>query len=303
MVRPEIRIAVAQGSWEDVRVSGQMLSSGPWKIVLVIHPERRASRELGAKVRTFFESHGHEVIEDSSTGGPDLSHFDHTLDLAIALGGDGTMLRTAHAAVAEQIPVLGVNLGALGYLTEVEPSALEPAFERLIAGDYTIDERMTLDVSVTAEDGAHELVALNDAAVAKTRPAHTIRVRLGIGGDPFLSYAADGFLASSPGGSTAYNLSLRGPIISPKVSAIVLTPIAPHMLFDRSMVVAPSEEIDLELLPDRPAVLIVDGRSSIALQPGDTIRIHGGKRPARFITFDTTDFYGVLRAKFGLTDR
>jgi len=280
-----------------------MMSSGPWKIALVIHPERRASRELAGKVRSFFESRGHEVIEDASPDGPDMSRFDHTLDLAIALGGDGTMLRTAHASVAEQIPVLGVNLGALGYLTEVEPSALELAFERLLGGDYTIDQRMTLDVSVTAEDGAHELVALNDAAIAKTRPAHTIRLRLGIGGDPFLSYVADGFLVASPGGSTAYNLSLRGPIVSPKVSAIVLTPIAPHMLFDRSMVVAPEEEIDLELLPDRPAVLIVDGRSTIALRPGDTIRVRGGKRPARFITFDTTDFYGVLRAKFGLTDR
>lgn len=281
----------------------KLLPSGPWRIAVVQHPARPAARELAGKVREFFEARGHAVIEDASPDGPDLSLFDRTLDLAIALGGDGTMLRTAHAAVAESIPVLGINLGALGYLTEVEPTALEHAFERLLAGDYTIDERMTLDVSVTAEDGTHELVALNDAAIAKTRPAHTIRLRLGIDGQSFLSYVADGFLISSPGGSTAYNLSLRGPIVSPKVSAIVLTPIAPHMLFDRSMVVAPEEEIDLELLADRPAVLIVDGRSSIALQPGDTIRVRGGKQPARFITFDTTDFYGVLRAKFGLTDR
>lgn len=275
----------------------------PWKVALVIHPERPAATELARTVREFFESRGHQVFEDASPNGPDLSLFDRTLDIAIALGGDGTMLRTAHAAVAESIPVLGINLGALGYLTEVEPAALELAFTRLLAGDYTIDERMTLDVSVTADGAVHELVALNDAALAKTTPAHTIRLRLSIAGDAFLSYVADGFLIASPAGSTAYNLSLRGPILSPHLSAIVLTPIAPHMLFDRSLVLAPEEEIELELLPDRPAVLIVDGRSTIPLLPGDTIRVRGGKRPARFITFDSSDFYGVLRAKFGLADR
>lgn len=279
------------------------MPSGPWKIALVSHPDRRAAAELSHQVREFFESRGHEVLEDSSSNGPDLSLFDHTLDIAIALGGDGTMLRTAHAAVAESIPVLGINLGSLGYLTEVEPAALEIAFSRLLAGDYTIDERMTLDVGVTADGAAHELVALNDAVIAKTTTAHTIRLRLSIAGDPFLSYVADGFLVSSPAGSTAYNLSLRGPILSPHISAMVLTPIAPHMLFDRSLVLAPEEEIELELLADRPAVLVVDGRSTIPLLPGDTVRVRGGKRPARFITFDTSDFYGVLRAKFGLTDR
>ncbi len=119
----------------------------------------------------------------------------------------------------------------------------------------------------------------------------------------FLSYVADGFLVTTPAGSTAYNLSLRGPIVSPKISAIVLTPIAAHMLFDRSLVVAPDEEVGIELLADRPAVLVVDGRSSIALEPGDSISVRGGQRPARFVTFETGDFYGVLRAKFGLSDR
>src|SRR5664280_1771970 len=161
------------------------MRSGPWKVAIVLHPERPAAAELSRQVREFFETRGHEVFVDSSPNGPDLSLFDHSLDIAIALGGDGTMLRTAHAAVAESIPVLGINLGARGYLTEVEPTALEVAFTRLLAGDYTIDERMTLDVGVTADGAVHELVALNDAAIAKTTPAHTIRLRLGIGGAPF----------------------------------------------------------------------------------------------------------------------
>jgi NAD+ kinase len=274
-----------------------------WRIALVMHPERPLAREVASQVRLFLENLGHEVIEDASIDGPDPDHFDESLDLAIALGGDGTMLRTAHAAVAASIPVLGVNLGALGYLTEVEPSAVETALERVLAGDYSIDERMTLDVSVEAAGVHYDLVSLNDAGILKTTPPHTIRLALSIDGSPFLSYVADGFLVSSPAGSTAYNLSLRGPILSPKMKAIVLTPIAPHMLFDRSLVLAPDEEVGLELLADRPAALVVDGRTTISLQPGDTVKIRAGKRPARFITLETADFYGILREKFGLADR
>jgi NAD+ kinase len=268
-----------------------------------MHPERTLAREVAQQVRDFLESRGHEVVEDASLDGPNPEVFDESLDLAVALGGDGTMLRTAHAAVAASIPVLGVNLGTLGYLTEVEPTGVVPALERILAGDYMIDERMTLDVSVEASGVHHDLVSLNDAGLLKTTPPHTIRLHLSIGGSSFLSYVADGFLVASPAGSTAYNLSLRGPILSPKMEAIVLTPIAPHMLFDRSLVLSPDEEVGLELLPDRPAALVVDGRATIALLPGDTVRVRAGKRPARFITFATPDFYGILRAKFGLTDR
>jgi NAD+ kinase len=268
-----------------------------------MHPERALAREVATQVRTFLERLGHEVLEDASIDGPDPDLFNESLDLAIALGGDGTMLRTAHACVPASIPVLGVNLGALGYLTEVEPTAVEGALQRVLAGDYSIDERMTLDVSVEASGIHYDLVSLNDAGVLKTAPPHTIRLALSIDGSPFLSYVADGFLVSSPAGSTAYNLSLRGPILSPKIQAIVLTPIAPHMLFDRSLVLSPDEEVGLELLADRPAVLVVDGRDTISLQPGDTVKVRAGKRPARFITLETADFYGILRAKFGLADR
>jgi NAD+ kinase len=296
-------IADGPGCWQDGDVTTDPTAKTRWRIALVMHPERTLARDVAQQVRRFLESRGHEVVEDASLDGPNPEVFDESLDLAVALGGDGTMLRTAHAAVAASIPVLGVNLGTLGYLTEVEPTAVIPALERILSGDYMIDERMTLDVSVEAGGVHHDLVALNDAGILKTTPPHTIRLHLSVGSSSFLSYVADGFLVSSPAGSTAYNLSLRGPILSPKMEAIVLTPIAPHMLFDRSLVLSPDEEVGLELLADRPAALVVDGRATIALVPGDIVKVRAGKRPARFITFETPDFYGILRAKFGLTDR
>ena len=265
-----------------------------------MHPTRPAARELADRAREFWESRGHVVVETTSDPGAlDLG----SLDLAVALGGDGTMLRTVHFAVAGSVPVLGVNLGALGYLTEVEPDALDQAFERLVSGDYELEERMTLDVTVAGEGGTRTVVALNEAVVEKTAPGHTIRLQLHIGAKAFLSYVADGFIATTPSGSTAYNLSVRGPIVSPRLRAIILTPVAPHMLFDRSLVLEPEEDVVLELLEDRPADLVVDGLVVGRLQPGDTISVREGAHPARLVTFERADFYGVLRAKFNLADR
>lgn len=282
---------------------GEPLSEKSRRIVLVAHPGRQVAKELAAEIRLFFEAHGHFVIEDAEPDGPDASRFSNDIDLAISLGGDGTMLRTAHAAVTAGVPVLGINLGNLGYLTEVEPEAVGRALERLLGGEYSIDERMTLDVAVSVGGVITSLLALNDVVIEKTTPAHTIRLRLDIASSPFLTYAADGFLVTTPAGSTAYNLSLRGPIVSPALGAIVLTPIAPHMLFDRSLVLHPTESVTLELLADRPAVLVVDGRTSIDLLPGDSVTVRGGSRTSRFVTFEPGDFYGILRAKFGLADR
>ncbi len=270
------------------------------QIALVVHPTRPAAHELALRAREFWESCGHDVVEIF----PDLVEADlQGVDLAVALGGDGTMLRAVHFAVGESVPVLGVNLGALGYLTEVEPDALGQAFERLLRGDYELEDRMTLDVTVAGSDATRVVVALNEAVVEKTAPGHTIRVQLHIGGKAFLSYVTDGFLVSTPSGSTAYNLSVRGPVVSPRLRAIILTPVAPHMLFDRSLVLEPEEEVLIELLEDRPADLVVDGLVIGTLQPGDTISVREGAHPARLVTFERGDFYGVLRAKFNLADR
>ena len=145
------------------------------------------------------------------------------------------------AALPPGIPVLGVNIGRLGYLTQVEPADLENALAAFLDGTHQVEERMTLEVTVTGPDGRPlaRRMALNEATVEKTVPGHTVRIATLIDDRPFVTYAADGLLVSTPTGSTAYNLSARGPVLSPRLRAIVVTPVSPHMLFDRPLVLDP----------------------------------------------------------------
>ncbi len=190
----------------------------------------------------------------------------------------------------------------MGYLTAVEPAGIEDAFERVLAGDYLVEERMALEVEL-AGTAQGRFMALNDAIVEKTEPGHTIRVAVEIAGRPFLTYVADGLLVSTPTGSTAYNLSARGPIVSPHLRAMVLTPVSAHMLFDRSLVLEPEESVRLTVLEGRTAAVVIDGRRIIALSLGDSVLCRAAAEPARLVSFGVRDFHAALRARFGLTDR
>ena len=134
-------------------------------------------------------------------------------------------------------------------------------------------------------------------------PGHSIRLAASIADRPFITYAADGILVATPTGSTAYNLSARGPIVSPHLRALIVTPVSPHMLFDRPLILEPSETFRLELLSGGPAVLVVDGSCVEHLEPGDAVECRAGPHPARLVTFGRRDFHSILKAKFNLTDR
>jgi len=271
-------------------------------VILVVHPERSAAWELARTATQWWEGHGREVIEIRGAD-PDESLADrHDLELAVSLGGDGTMLRTVELALMARVPVLGVNLGRMGYLTAVEPSGIEKAFERVLTGDYVVEERMALEVEL-AGSVSGRFMALNEAIVEKTEPGHTIRVAVEIAGRPFLTYVADGLLVSTPTGSTAYNLSARGPVVSPLLRAMVLTPVSPHMLFDRSLVLEPDEWLRLTVLEGRTAAVVIDGLRIIRLELGDSVLCRAAPEPARLVRFGSRDFHAALRARFGLTDR
>src|SRR5208282_2112117 len=153
----------------------------------------------------------------------------------------------------------------MGYLTAVEPAGIEQAFAKMLVGDYLVEERMALEVQLHGSRPGR-YTALNDAIVERTAPGHTIHVAVEIAGRPFLTYVADGILVSTPTGSTAHNLSARGPVVSPLLQAMVLTPVAPHMLFDRSLVLEPAEEVRLTLVDDRAAAAVIDGSRVVQLQ-------------------------------------
>ena len=183
-------------------------------VLLVVHPQQSAAWRLATTATKWWQQHGRDVIEVRNGEPPTSLTGRDDLELAVSLGGDGTMLRTVELVRPARVPVLGVNLGRMGYLTAVEPAGIEEAFEKVLAGDYLVEERMVLDVQLAGRVEGR-FMALNDVIVEKTGPRHTIRVAVEISGRPFLSYVADGLLVSTPTGSTAYNLSARGPIVSP----------------------------------------------------------------------------------------
>jgi len=279
------------------------------RIGMVVHRDRGDAQVLAKRAIAWLAERGHEVrvpADDAAVAGldewacPDDRLCD-SLELAVSLGGDGTMLRTVDLVSAAGVPVLGVNVGNLGYLTECEPSQLEDALERFFRGDFRIEERMTLDVRT---DGKYPpAVALNEAWIEKTLPGHTVHVRLTIAGEAFTTYAADGLIVSTPTGSTAYNLSVRGPVVSPTLRAMIVKPVSPHQLFDFPLVLGESEEVRIEVLEGRTATLLVDGRNIGDLEPGDVMVCRGGPDSARLVRFGDRNFHQILKAKFGLADR
>ncbi len=271
-------------------------------ILLVVHPDRAAAWELAQTATQWWQRHGRDVIEVRGAQPDDLLSGRDDLELAVSLGGDGTMLRTVELVLPAGVPVLGVNLGRMGYLTAVEPAGIEDAFEKVLSGDFLVEERMALEVDLVGS-AQGRFMALNEVIVEKTEPGHTIRVAVEIAGRAFLTYVADGLLVSTPTGSTAYNLSARGPIVSPRLRAMVLTPVSPHMLFDRSLVLEPEEWLRLTVLEGRSGAAVIDGARIVPLNLGDAVVCRAAPDPARLVSFGTRDFHAALRARFGLADR
>lgn len=278
------------------------------KVLVVMHQHRHEAVALVNDVIGRLEGDGHDVslpVEDAelverpdqATATPEAQPW----DLAISIGGDGTMLRTVDLVAPNDVPILGVNVGQLGYLVEIEPPELQDAVERFFAGEYTIEERMRVEVAVEGRPG--RLAALNEAVLEKTSSGHTVRLAVSVDGEYFASYTADGLIVATPTGSTAYALSARAPIVAPSHKALVLTPVAPHMLFDRSLVLGPGSEVRLEVCSWRPAELFLDGRSEGILLEGEAITCTGSVHPARLVTFRPRNFLGILKHKFGLNDR
>ena len=225
-------------------------------------------------------------------------------DVVVSLGGDGTMLRSVRELDGAAVPLLGVNLGSLGYLTEVEPGDIDMALQRVFSGsaegEWELDDRMMLDVFV---NGRFVGRALNEAVIEKSHSGHTVRLLARIDGAPFTHYSADGLIVATPTGSTAYSLSARGPIVSPRHRAVLLTPVSPHMLFDRSLVLDPSELVEIEVSGHRPAELAIDGHPVGTLDDGDVVSCTPSTATASFVRFGAYQYHQILKAKFGLTDR
>jgi NAD+ kinase len=277
-------------------------------VALFLHQQRDEAAELAAEAIDWLSSRDHTVrlppVDAELSGHAELGMPEDVIaegvDFAVSLGGDGTMLRTVAVMGCAGVPVLGVNVGQLGYLTEVEPAELFAALGKVLAGEHVVEERMLLDVFV--EGGPHTL-ALNEMVIEKTPTGHTVRLSVAIDDEFFTTYAADGLIVATPTGSTAYSFSARGPIGDPAHRAMVITPVSPHMLFDRSMVLAPEASIRLEVTGFRQATVSADGRRLGVLDEGQGVVCTAASEPARLIRFGGSNFHRILKQKFGLNDR
>jgi NAD+ kinase len=218
------------------------------------------------------------------------------------------MLRAVRALAGAPVPIIGVNLGLLGYLATVEQEAVLDALNTwksgTIGSHFDYDDRMLVEVALWSH-GARlaNLLALNEVVIEKKDAGHTVRLGVDIDKAPFTTYAADGLIIATPTGSTAYSMSARGPILSPRLRALLVTPVSPHMLFDRSMVLDPSETIRVEVLGHRSVSVAIDGALAHTLSPGDVVEIKAAQEVARFVRFEERRFHQVLKTKFGLSDR
>jgi NAD+ kinase len=273
----------------------------------VVHSHREPALLLAKETAEWLGEKGHRAEIQATGLEPGGSPRPAGWDLAVSLGGDGTMLRTVDLVCGGRVPVLGVNLGNLGYLTVVEPDGLRAALERFLAGDFQVEARMTLDVTFLGTDGgpppAAARVALNDVVLQRTSVGHTMHSEVAVNAVPFLTFASDSLILATPTGSTAYNLSARGPIVSPRARVHILTPVAPHMLFDRSLVLDADEDVTITVTGEQPADVMVDGWRSATLGPGQAVQCRQGGHDALLVTFGERDFHRILKSKFDLKDR
>jgi NAD+ kinase len=220
-------------------------------------------------------------------------------DCLIVLGGDGTLLYSARLAAPFGVPIFGVNLGRLGFLTEVEIPNLGDALECLLAGKYTVEERMMLEAKVIRGDRVYEPVTgLNDAVITKGAFARLIILDTVVDGQHFSTYHADGVIISTPTGSTAYSLSAGGPLVVPSLELMVITPICPHALWARPLVIASESEVRVTLLSRQGEVMLtMDGQHGMRLQYGDVVQVKKAVHSARFIKLNNRTFFDILREK------
>lgn len=264
-------------------------------VLLVVHGTRTDAVALGNATATRLEDAGIAAAMITLEGRPvdaDLDEVVDTPSLVVSLGGDGTFLRASRLARAASCPVLGVNFGRLGYLLEVAPEEFDVVLDGAIAGAAIVEDRLGLLI----EAPGLSAFALNELALEKTVPGHMVRVETSVNGEHLLTYSADGVIVATPTGSTAYNLSAGGPVVSPGLDVLLLTPVAPHFTIDRSIVLGPSEVVTMTVLPDRPAVLVADGALLGQLDPGTTVTISRDPVPVKVVVGSRHGVGGRLRA-------
>jgi NAD+ kinase len=282
--------------------------SPPRRLSLVLHPRR----DVGEAVRSVCRWAAAAGVALACADDPrlpdgverrDEPRLADGADLVLALGGDGTMLGAMRLAAPLGIPVLGANLGRLGYLTEVDGEHLGEALDALAAGAFAIEPRFALLVAWQQDGTAHDRVAYNDVVLSRVPGHGQAALGLSVDGQLLVRYASDGVIAATPSGSTAYSFAAGGPLVSPQTRAMIVTPDAPHGLFNRAVVLGDDESLGVEVLPSSaPVALEVDGRLLAEVLPGWRMEVSPHERPALVVRLGSAGFAERARRKLGITD-
>lgn len=292
----------------------------PRRVLLLTHTGREDAREVARGFCKALTEHGIVVrllAKEAEDLGIDPATYDpeieivaeapqaaHDCEIAVVIGGDGTILRAAEITHGQSTPLLGVNLGHVGFLAEAEYDDIDSTIQAIIARNYTAEQRLTLDVTVYRDK---ELVAstfaLNEASVEKAARERMLEVVVEVDGRPLSRWGCDGVVCATPTGSTAYNFSAGGPVVWPGVEALLMVPLSAHALFARPMVVAPTSVMAIEVLArnEGSGVLWCDGRRTVDLPPGARIEIRRGVSPVHLVRLHEAPFTDRLVAKFGLS--
>ncbi len=260
------------------------------RIAVVIHEEKAHAADAAKVLTAACAKRGVETITVIGDSLPS------DVEAVIGVGGDGTVLRAARLAFDTGIPIAGINVGRVGYLAEFAVDEIDAFAEALSNERLRVFSVMT----VAVEGPGFAATGINDVVIEKVVSERIIEIGVAINGRRFAEYRTDGMIIATPVGSTAYSLSAGGPVIDPEVEALVLTPIAPHSLLSRSIVVSPDAEIAVTVEIDRPARVNVDGREIGTIEPGGSVVVSRGVRSARFMTLDAHPFPQAVRHQFGL---
>ena len=279
------------------------------RIGFAYNPTNDATVELAARAAGWCRVRGIDQWQSQSSDYDTLLRELRTTDALVVLGGDGTFLRAARAVAEVDVPLLGLNLGKIGFLSKAEAADLEPVLEKIATGDYTIDERMAIEGRILpggddrddGQGGAERHIALNDIVIARGALARVCRLDVSIDGTHLATFIADGLVVSSPTGSTGYSFSAGGPILDPVSKNLVVTPIAAYLSAIRSVVVSPLQIVRCRVVDANEALVSIDGREDLPIAVGDVVEVQARERPIRLIEpKGAQPFWDLLRHKVEL---
>ncbi len=272
------------------------------RVGIVLRPSTPELKAIFYQVKSSFEKRGAEVLVDAVSAGmigvlgQEFSRMCEESDILVSIGGDGTLISLARRSYSFHKPILGINAGTLGFLADINPTEIETFVEKLYQGEFRIDERMMIEGALSSEKSAKSLYSFNDIVISRPSISKMVNIDAYIDKKWFNTYYGDGLIVSTPTGSTAYNLAAGGPVTFPLTDAFILTPICPHSLTQRPLVIPADFEIEIKT-PEKESLVIIDGQEQYDFGPEDTLVIKKAKIGARLIHRVERNYFDVLREK------